>query len=186
MVRRILVVTIVAGLAAAPAAQAKEVQAVQVCGAADCFTFDRGNARGKLMLLAELGPSAAAPARAAGWYRLRTRIGGHGMKPVVFTSAYLPGAGLVRVDDEGGGYGWYRVNADVRPVLRNVASRLAPRPAATLHVSDIAPGIGPAHPTPTAAAREPRESGAGSAWLAVLVAVAAGSAALLVVRARRR
>ena len=184
MVRRILVATILAGLAAAPAAQAKEVQAVQVCGASDCFTFDRGNARGKLMLLAQLGPSAEAPARAAGWYRLRTRIGGHGMKPVVFTSAYVPGADLVRVDDEGGGgYGWYRVNADVRPVLRNVASRLAPRSAASLHVGDIAPGIGPAHPTPAPA---PREGGAGSAWLVVLLAAAAGSAALLGVRARWR
>jgi hypothetical protein len=185
MVRRILVATIAAGLAAAPPAQAKEVQAVQVCGASDCFTFDRGNARGKLMLLAQLGPSAAAPARAAGWYRLRTRIGGHGMKPVVFTSAYVPGAGLIRVNDEGGGgYGWYEVNADVRPVLRNVASRLAPLPAASLHVSDIAPGV--PGPTPTAAARRPRESGAGSAWPIVLLAAAVGSAALLGVRARRR
>jgi hypothetical protein len=183
MVRKILAVTILASLVAAPAAQAKEVQAVQVCGAADCFTFDRGNARGKLQLLAELGPAAEAPARAAGWYRLRTRIGGHGMKPVVFTNAYVPSANLIRVDDEGGGYGWYEVNADMRPVLRNVAARLAARPAASLHVNDIAPGV--PGPTATPAAKEPRESGAGSAWLFVVLAVAAGSAALLAVRARR-
>jgi opacity protein-like surface antigen len=182
MVRKILVVTVLASLAAAPAAQAKEVQAVQVCGATDCFTFDRGNAGGKLELLAELGPAAEAPPQAAGWYRLRTRIGGHGMKPVAFTNAYVPSANLIRVDDEGGGgYAWYEVNADVRPVLRNVASRLAPRPAASLRVSDIAPGV--PGPTATAAARE---SGAGSAWLVVLLAAAAGSAALLAVRARRR
>lgn len=179
--RRILVATIVAGLAAAPAAQAKEVQAVQVCGASDCFRFDRGNSGAKLAPLAELGVRAQAPARAAGWYRLRTRIGGHGMKPVVFTSAYVPSAGLIRVNDEGGGYGWYAVNADARPVLRSVAARLAPRPAASLHVGDIAPGV----PGPTATPAV-RESGAGSAWLVVLVAAAAGSGALLVVRARRR
>jgi opacity protein-like surface antigen len=184
MVRKILVVTVLASLAAAPAAQAKEVQAVQVCGAADCFTFDRGNAGGKLELLAELGPAAEAPPQAAGWYRLRTRIGGHGMKPVAFTNAYVPSANLIRVDDEGGGgYAWYEVNADVRPVLRNVASRLAPRPAASLHVNDIAPGV--PGPTPTRAAEQPRESGAGNAWLFVVLAVAAGSATLLAVRARR-
>jgi hypothetical protein len=174
---------IVASLAAAPAAQAKEVQAVQVCGATDCFTFDRGNARGKLTLLAELGPAVQAPKRAAGWYALRTRIGGHGMKPVVFTSAYVPSGDLIRVNDDegGGGYGWYAVNADVRPVLRNVAARLAPRPAASLHVSDIAPGV----PGPVATPAR-RESGAGSAWPVVLVALVAGSGALLLVRARRR
>src|SRR5690349_14236955 len=182
MVRKILMTVIVASLAAAAPAQAKEVQAVQVCGATECFTFDRGNAGGKLALLAELGPAAAAPARATGWYRLRTRIGGHGMKPVVFTNAYVPGGDLLRVNDEGGGgYGWYAVNADVRPVLRNVAARLAPLPAASLHVSDIAPGV----PGPTATPAR-RESGAGSAWPVVLLLVAAGSGALLVVRARRR
>jgi hypothetical protein len=181
MVRMMLVGAIVATLAVAPAAQAKEVQAVQICGASDCLTFDRGNAGGKLALLAELGGRAEAPARATGWYRVRTRIGGHGMKPVVFTSAYVPSVDEIRVDDEGGGYGWYAVNADVRPVLRSVAARLAARPAASLHVNDIAPGVPAPSATPAV-----RESGAGSAWLIALLAVVAGSAALLGVRARRR
>jgi hypothetical protein len=182
MVRMILVSAIVATLAVAPAAQAKEVQAVQICGASDCMTFDRGNAGGKLALLAELGVRAQAPARAAGWYRVRTRIGGHGMKPVVFTSAYVPSLDELRVNDEGGGgYAWYEVNADVRPVLRNVAARLAPRPAASLHVTDMAPGVPAPSPAPDA-----RESGAGSAWLIALLAALAGSAVLLGVRARRR
>jgi len=183
-VRKMLMTAILAGLVAAPAAQAKEVQAVQVCGASDCFTFDRGNSGGKLMLLGQLGSRAAAPARVAAWYRLRTRIGGHGMKPVVFSSEYVPSANLIRVNDVGGGgYAWYRVNDDARPVLRSVAGRMAPRPGASLHVTDIAPGV--PGPTATPAAQEPRESGAGSAWLVVVVAVALGSAALLVVRARR-
>ena len=183
MVRKILMTVIVASFAAAAPAQAKEVQAVQVCGATDCFMFDRGNARGKLALLVELGLAVAAPARATGWYELRMRIGGHGMKLVVFTSAYVFGGNLIRVNDDegGGGYGWYAVNADVRPVLRNVAARLAPLPAASLHVSDIAPGV----PGPTATPAR-RDSGAGSAWPVVLLLVAAGSGALLVVRARRR
>jgi opacity protein-like surface antigen len=181
MVRKMLMTAILAGLVAAPAAQAKEVQAVQVCGAADCFTFDRGNAGGTLTLLGQFGAQAAAPARAAGWYRLRTRIGGRGMKPVVLTTEYVPSVNLIRVDDQGGGgYAWYAVNAGARPVLSRVAARLAPRPAASLHVRDIAPGVaGPA-------AAAPRESGAGHAWSVVLVAVAAGFAALVLVRARRR
>lgn len=186
MCKLLMMSVIVASLAAAPAAQAKEVQAVQVCGATDCFTFDRGNAGGKLALLAELGPAAQTPTRATGWYRLRTRIGGHGMKPVVFTNQYVPSGDLIRVNDEGGGgYAWYAVNAEVRPALRNVAARLAPLPAASLHVSDIAPGVPGPTATP-AAAQEPRESGAGSAWPAVLLGLAAGAAALLVVRTRRR
>jgi hypothetical protein len=185
LIRAALVSAIAASLVAAPTAFAKEVTSVRVCGASDCFTFDRGNAGGKLQLLAELGPSAPQPARAAGWYRLRTRIGGEGMKPVVFSNDYVPSANLIRVNDVGGGgYAWYRVNADIRPVLRNVASRLAPRPAASLHVTDIAPGV--PGPTPTATPSQPRESGAGSAWLIVLAALAGGTAIVLLVRRATR
>jgi hypothetical protein len=105
------------------------------------------------------------------------------MKPVVLSSDYVPSANLIRVDDVGGGgYAWYRVNAELRPVLRHVAARLAPRPAASLHVSDIAPGVPAPTATATAARRQARDSGAGSAWLIVLGAAVAGSAALLVAR----
>ncbi len=180
----ILVSIIAASLAAAPAASAKEVQAVQVCGVAECFTFDRGNAGGKLQLLADTGARTAAPRRAAGWYRLRTRIGGEGMKPVVLTSAYVPGLGLIRVGDAGGGgYAWYAVNGEIAPVLRAAAGRLTPRPAASLRVDDVAPGV--PGPTATASAAAPRESGAGGGWWVIVAAAGAVAAgALLVVRRR--
>jgi hypothetical protein len=179
----ILVSIVAASVVAAPAASAKEVQAVQVCGVTECFTFDRGNAGGKLQLLAATGARTAAPARASGWYRLRTRIGGEGMKPVVFTSAYVPSLGLIRVDDVGGGgFAWFKVNGEIAPVLRTAAGRLAPRSAVGLRVGDIAPGV----PGPTATASAPRrESGAGGGWWVIAAAagaVAAGS--LLVVRRR--
>jgi hypothetical protein len=181
--RALLVSTIAASLLAAPPAFAKEVQAVQVCGAEKCFTFDRGNSGDKLQLFADVGARAGAPRRADGWYRLRTRIGGEGMKPVVFTNAYVPSLGLIRVNDEGGGgYAWYAVNAEIAPVLRNAAGRLAPRSAASLHVNDIAPGV----PGPTATAAPPRrDSGAGGGWWVI---AAAGGAALLagVLVVRRR
>jgi hypothetical protein len=182
----VLVSVIAATLATPAVAAAKEIKAVQLCGASQCFTFDRGNSGGKLGLFAQTGPPAAAPRRAAPWYRLRTRIGGRGMKPVVSTSDYVPSLGVIRVNDEGGGgYGWYEVNDDVRPVLRNVAARLAPRPPATLHVTDIAPGV-PA-PTPaarTAAAIKPRESGTWNRWL--IAPGVAGCALLLAARGARR
>jgi hypothetical protein len=174
---------IAASFAAAPAAFAKEVQQVQVCGATQCFTFDRGNAGGKLQLLADTGGEVGAPRRAAGWYALRTRVGGEGMTPVVWSSAYVPSLGLVRIDDVGGGgYRWHAVYGEIAPVLRNVANRLVPRPAASLRVNDIAPGV--PGPAPTAAPLR-RESGAGGGWW--VLAVAGGMAliaGLLVVRRR--
>jgi hypothetical protein len=186
MRRRALLVSIVAAsLVAAPTASAKEVQQVRLCGATDCVTFDRGNSGGKLQLFAETGTAASAPRRAVGWYRLRTRIGGEGMEPVVFTNAYVPSLGVIRVDDEGGGgYAWYSVNPEIAPVLRNAAGRLAPRPAATLHVNDIAPGV----PAPTATASPPprRDSGAGGGgwWMIAAAGGAALIGGLLVVRRR--
>jgi hypothetical protein len=183
-VRAVLVSVVMASLLAPSVAAAKEVQAVQLCGASQCFRFDRANAGDKLRLFAEAGPPATAPRSAAPWYALRTRIGGRGMEPVVFTNAYVPSAGLIRTDDEGGGgYAWYQVGRDLRPVLLHTAARLAPRSAASLHVSDLAPGV----PAPTAgpARRAPRESGAGSAWVIALAAAAAASAALVIARARR-
>jgi hypothetical protein len=183
-IRAALVAVIVASLLVPAAAAAKEVQSVQLCGASECFTFDRANSGDKLMLFEGGGRPASAPRRAAPWYRLLTRIGDPGMEPVVFTSAYVPSAGLIRFNDEGGGgYVWYQVDPDLRPVLRNVAARLAPRSPASLHVNDLAPGV----PAPTAAParRQPRESGAGSVWLVALAAAAAASGALLIARARR-
>jgi hypothetical protein len=181
------VLIIAASFAAAPAAFAKEVQAVRVCGATDCFTFDRGNSGGKLQLLADTGRAVDAPRRAAGWYELRTRVGGEGSKTVEWTSAYVPSLGLVRIDDEGGGgYEWHAVYAEIAPVLRNAAGRLAARPAASLRVNDIAPGIPGPTPTPAPAAAPPRrDSGLGGGWWVLAVAAAAAlGAGLLVVRRR--
>jgi hypothetical protein len=185
--RHLGVLIIAASLAAAPAAFAKEVQAVRVCGATECFTFDRGNAGGKLQLLADTGRAVDAPRRAAGWYELRTRVGGEGMKPVEWTSAYVPSLGLVRIDDEGGGgYEWHAVYGEIAPVLRTVAGRLEPRPAASLRVNDMAPGILGPTPTPTPAASPPhRDSGVGGGWWVLAVAAAAALAGgVLVVRRR--
>jgi hypothetical protein len=177
------VLIIAASFAAAPAAFAKEVQAVKVCGATECFTFDRGNSGAKLQLLADTGRAVAAPRRAAGWYEVRTRVGGEGMRPVTWTSAYVPSLGLVRINDEGGGgYEWHTVYGEIAPVLRNAAGRLAARPAASLHVNDIAPGV--PGPAPRAAPAR-REGGLGGGWWVLAVAAAAAlGAGLLVVRRR--
>src|SRR3954452_24182973 len=191
MSRRVLFITlmsvIAASLAAASGAAAKEVQAVTVCGVSECFTFDRGNSGGKLQLFAETGAAVSAPPRAAQWYELRTRIGGEGTRPVVFATAYVPILGLVRVNDEGGGgYAWFTVNDQIKPVLANVAVRLAPRSPASLHLTDIAPGV----PAPTVAHVRPpraerRESAAGSSWWIILPAAGAAAAGALVLVRRR-
>jgi hypothetical protein len=143
------------------AASAKEVQRAQVCGASECFTFDRANSGGKLALFEEGGNPALPPAQAAPWYRLRITVGGADVKRFTFTNAYVPSADRIRRRAEGGGYEWVEVIDDLKPVLRNVSAGLDPLPAASLRGLDAAPAPTPAAPAPQ------RETGTAWHWFAL-------------------
>jgi hypothetical protein len=174
-IRVALLALLAASLAVAPPAAAKEIRTARVCGSASCFTFDRANSGGKLMLFGQAGGQAAPPSRSAPWYRLRISVGGRDVEPSAFTNAYVPSLDLLRVCGEGGGYAWVRVIADLRPVLRTVAGRLEPLPASSL--------AGVQRRGHARAAAAAGADPGGTRWW--LIVPAAGGAAALVVLTRR-
>jgi hypothetical protein len=131
-VRPMLLVSLAAIVAAPAAAGAAQVERAQVCGASDCFTFDRHNSGGKLALFAVVGKRAPPPAAPAPWYRLRITFGGRRTSRQTVTSAYVPSSDRIRRRAPGGRYEWVDVIDDLRPVLRHVSDPLEPLPASTL------------------------------------------------------
>lgn len=151
-------------------ASAKEVQRAQVCGASECFTFDRANSGGKLALFNVGGNPALPPAHAAPWYRLRITVGGEDIERFTFTDAYVPSADRIRRRAEGGGYEWVEVIDDLKPVLRNVSAGLEPLPAASLR--GVEASARPAPPAP------PRQTGTEWYWFALAAGALLASLAL--------
>jgi hypothetical protein len=131
-VRAILLASITAILVAPPAAGSEQVVKAQVCGASDCYTFDRHNSGGKLALFAVVGKRVSPPTHGGPWYRLRITFGGEGAARRTVTSAYLPGADRIRRPTGRGGHGWVEVIDDLRPVMHFVSDRLESLPPSTL------------------------------------------------------
>jgi hypothetical protein len=138
-------------------ASAKEVQKAQVCGASECFTFDRANSGGKLALFDGGGNPALPPAHAAPWYRLRIMVGGPDIERFTFTDAYVPSADASAIAPREAGTQWVEVIDDLKPVLRNVSSELRPLSASSLRGLEAG-----AAPAPPAARDTGARSGAGS------------------------
>ena len=163
-------------LSFAATASAKEIAAVQLCGAHAC----RAVAGGGLDVFTEAGAVAPAPSRAEPWYTLRVTIrpeAGEKMKPFTLRNAYVPGSQLLRVRDEAGTYTWYRMEPAAVRRLGALAATVDPRPAAALRGWEPAPGA----PRPAAA----DAGGATWRWPA-LGAVCALLAVAAIALARRR
>jgi hypothetical protein len=174
-------VLLIAFLLTPGVADAKRVEKARVCGASECFTFNRDNSGNKLVLFEDWGGIRSAPSSAAPWYRLRISFGPEGdepVKPFTVTHAYVPSADLLRVRDDRGVIRWLEVNDDFRLVLRNVSAELEPLPAASLPGIDaraMPPAALPARPQP-----EPAPD-AGTAWGCFVLAAAAAAALALAI-----
>jgi hypothetical protein len=167
-------------LVPAAAASAKAVREAELCGASGCATVS--GTGDELMTLTEAAGPAGAP-RPAAWYRLRLTIGpegGDGFEPIVLRNAYVPAAGLLRVESDGGP-DWVEAYPAARRLLDSAARGLQPFTPATLRDAAAA-----AEPERRVAAVVPSGGGGGGAPWFALVAAAAVLAVGLVVVARRR
>jgi hypothetical protein len=175
MRRLVLAVVVLAVLAAAPSAAAKEIQSVTACGAGDCAT---SKARGLLLAMTDVGPPADGPAGQAPFYKL-TVVVGDGDKTVGrFKSWWDPSAGLLLGEDGT----WMAVRPALGRRLNRLTRDLAPRPAARL------PGVRPTATPAADAVAPPRTapiaSTGGVPVIPLLVAVTLLVFATVVVRRR--
>jgi hypothetical protein len=132
------IVVLVAALALAAPAAAKEMMHVTVCGADGCTsTPDPPNLRA----LVSLGPGGEAP-EAAPFYGVSLRA--EGSAGVVRTVLYVPSAGALRVEDAVPF--WTRVPVELQPLLQQVTARADPYPASSAPWSAQAPADRPTWP----------------------------------------
>ena len=141
------------GLVVVPApAHAKEVQALSLCGAADCV-----GARGDELstTIIEGAPPTSPPHEPEPWYRARVTIGGGGHHEsfrliVLPRSGYLGGLGTAGYADD-----WMRINDRAAAVYRRLSRGLEPFPGSRLAIGDDDETPAPApEPAPEASAVE--------------------------------
>jgi hypothetical protein len=176
-------------LVVAPAATAKEIAKVEICGQGDCNVLVPGlgppgdgiKQRDLLELTEVVGPADPPPAP-SGWFRVRVTIEHHGVDENAWTTAWVPSARLLRTRDETGeGYTWYTVPRDTALSFLKVTRKLEPRPAATLRGLDAE--LPPPRVDRVVTAPAPPAEGGGVQWGWIALAVAfAGLAAVLVRR----
>ena len=143
--RRLAVLTVLlASLAVASPAAAKEVQSVRACGVGDCET---SKAAGLMRGMTDFGPPTSAPQAPAPFYRLTIAIGDGDETFEHFKSWWVPAAGVLLGEDGT----WMAARPEVRRGLDRVTSGLAALP------SDRLPGfpapeadISPARPAAAA------------------------------------
>ena len=192
----LLLLALLAATAVPGTAHAKEVSAVQVCGASGCVPLPRDVARSDAFM--QGGLAAEPPAAAAGWYTIRYTISpgeGEDIEPFTFRNAYVPSADRVRERAEGGGFAWFEPSRDMVRALAPYLDRVEPFPASRLRGLDATtagasapepadPGVGSWGERQHGAA----ETGGGAPWgpLALAAAGAALLAALVGVARRRR
>ena len=139
----VLAAVLVAVLAAAPSAAAKEIQSVTACGAGDCAT---SKARVLLLAMTDVGPPADGPASQAPFYKLTIVVGDGGKAVGRFKSWWDPSAGRLLGEDGT----WMAVRPALGRRLDRLTRGLAPRPAARL------PGVRPTAAPATDALAPPR------------------------------
>ena len=176
--------TIALLLVVAPAAQAKELASITVCGASDCVRVTpKDIPNKKLHLLVESVGEADPPAAPAPWYLVKVRGKGDG-ETFSWTQAYVPSEGLVR-GLEDASHPWSAILPDAKPLFDRLTRGLKPRPARTLGGLDVRPPearvdevFAPA-PAPSTV-----QAGTEWPWLAGAAAAAILAAAALVRRRR--
>jgi hypothetical protein len=179
--RHVLPLALLATLAAAPSAQAKQIDALTVCGADGCRDVPRAIGQA----LHELGgaPLATTP-REAPHYRLVMRIGDGHRTFGTDSLVYVPDARAI-----GGDGGWSRLDRGTAAKLQRAVSRRRPLPGAKLPESTAAvagPGTGlPPEVVLPPTGTQPASSGAGLGWWGLGVAALAAALGLGVWRVRR-
>jgi hypothetical protein len=126
-------VAVLAAIAAPPAAHAKEIAKVELCGqGGHCRAYDESDFKSLMFLAQDTGPTDP-PAAAAPWYRVRFTVDEreHGGGLETWSVAYVPSAGLLRVRDEYG-FTWVGMNERAAGAFRRAARGLPSLPAAEL------------------------------------------------------
>ena len=125
---------VAAALVLAPAAPAKELLGMQLCGASGCAT-DKDKSLAGLMRSGPLGGDgqAIAPAAPGKWYRVYALAGDHGKVYGKMPLYWVPsGDSLVLPGDNAQTPTWQRPNANWRAVLTRLAAKVEPFAAPTL------------------------------------------------------
>jgi hypothetical protein len=188
----IALLAVVVLLAAAPAATAKEIAKVEVCGQGDCNVLVPGSGppgnelkQRDLQALTEVVGPADPPPAPSGWFRVRVTIEHEGVDASSWTNAWVPSARLLRARDETGkGYVWFTVPRDTALSFRKVTHRLHPLPAATLRGLDAK--LPPPHVDRVVTAPGPPARGDGVPWGWIALALALALAGLAAAWLRRR
>jgi hypothetical protein len=189
--RTILVslLALASALVVAPAAGAKGISKMEVCGASHCATLPgEGDDLEALMI----GSSVAGPPDGpAPWYVVRSTVTpsreqGEDFEPFTFREAYVPSAGLLRVRAEGGGFEWRDVGARYEAAMERATAGLGPRPAARLRGLDVEPLQANVDEVVLPPADAQTGGDGGTPWWIAAAAVAAALIAALALYGRRR
>lgn len=181
MRRAVIAVAVLAALAVAPPAVAKEITSVKVCGADGCVTTRDPTLLQGLMGGGGLG---AAPRHPSGAIQLRARVSEPGGEVIGrFSNWWVPGTELV-VGEDGT---WARLPRDAVVVLEKLSDDLHPFPPGSLGSSFAGTSSHAAPPPPVRPAAAGDDAQGGIDWLLVggLCAVAAVAAAGLALLRRR-
>ena len=172
-------------LALPPAAGAKEVGSLALCGTDGCHAVKGSEAKRDF----ENGATdAQPPARAESFLELRVKIRAHeGERIPGFSLRYLPAAGLLRGVDERGYAAWTRPGPTLAAALERAARGLRPKPAALLGSLRAAPPA-KARVDEVVAPPVARDAvgGDGVPWLVLAGGGAALALGLAALRTRRR
>jgi hypothetical protein len=180
----VLFALVLLGMLAAPAASAKEISQVQVCGSqGQCTSYDTSDFKSLMFLAQDAGPTDP-PAAAAPWYRVRFTVDEreHGGGYARWTVGYVPSAASLRVRDEGGGFTWVALTPRAASALERAASTVPALPRARLaglQASTDEPGAPSGRPATTS------ETTRGSAPWGWIAAAALGAALLLAAQGHR-
>ena len=137
----IAIATALGLLAAPPAAPAKEVSKVSVCGIdRQCVVYDGSDFKSLTFLAHDAGPTDP-PAAAAPWYRVRFTVDAreHGGGIESWAVAYVPSADSLRVREEGGDFTWVALSPRTAAVLERAARELPALPRARLRGLEVEP-----------------------------------------------
>jgi hypothetical protein len=126
------VLVVVAALASAAPASAKEIVGLQLCGASGCVTERAGLPGGHGGPFVD-GSAAVAPAAAGPWYRAVALMGDHGKVFGRFPFYFVPdGPRIVQPAQGAQTTVWVEASPSWLAVLERLAQRVKPYPAPTI------------------------------------------------------